>query len=217
MSELLLTDVTIRSVSVSEMNNNVYLVTERTSGKQLIIDAADDLPAIQELVANAASDGPSPQVIGIATTHQHWDHVRALSAAVETYKVPTYAGADDVAGINSEAGVSITHGLNLGDRVTVGEVVLEAIHLRGHTPGSIAYALRDSSGEQVIFSGDSLFPGGVGNTEKDQERFESLINDVSERIFEKFSDETRVLPGHGESTTVGTERPHLNEWRQRGW
>lgn len=217
MSELLLNDVTIRSVSVSEMNNNVYLVTERASGKQLIIDAADNMPAIQELINSAASDGPAPEVAGIATTHQHWDHVRALPNAVEAFKAPTYAGNDDIAGIAKESGVKITHALDHGDLIHVGEVVLEAIHLRGHTPGSIAYALRDSSGEVVIFSGDSLFPGGVGNTWKDPERFESLINDVSERIFEKFPDEARVLPGHGGSTTVGAERPHLDEWRQRGW
>lgn len=217
MSELLLNDVTIRSVSVSEMNNNVYLVTERASGKQLIIDAADNVPAIKELIDSAASDGPAPAIVGIATTHEHWDHVRALSEAVATYKVPTYAGNDDVAGISKESGVEISNGLNHGDQIVVGDVQIEAIHLRGHTPGSIAYALRDSSGVQVIFSGDSLFPGGVGNTWKDPERFESLINDVSERIFEKFPDEAHVLPGHGGSTTVGNERPHLDEWRQRGW
>ncbi|MGP9781513.1 MBL fold metallo-hydrolase [Glutamicibacter sp. AOP12-B1-11] len=217
MSELLLADVTIRSVSVSEMNNNVYLVTERASGKQLLIDAADETPAILELVASAAKDGPEPEVVGIATTHEHWDHVRALAEVVERFAVPTYAGAEDINGIAKESGVKISHGLTHGDRVSVGKVELEAIHLRGHTAGSIAYALQDSSGQQVIFSGDSLFPGGVGNTWEDPERFESLLNDVSERIFEKFPDDTVVLPGHGGSTTVGTERPHLGEWRQRGW
>ncbi|MGO2122625.1 MAG: MBL fold metallo-hydrolase, partial [Glutamicibacter arilaitensis] len=77
--------------------------------------------------------------------------------------------------------------------------------------------LTDSSGQEVIFSGDSLFPGGVGNTWKDPERFTSLLDDVTERIFEQFSDGAKVLPGHGDSTTVGTERPHLGEWRERGW
>lgn len=217
MNELLLNDVALRWVSVSEMNNNVYLLTERASGKQLLVDAADDFPAIRELIAAGAQDGPQPQLTAIATTHQHWDHVRALAAAVEAYPVTTYAGAEDASGIAKESAVSISHPLSHGAKIQLGDVVIEAIHLRGHTPGSIAYALQDSSGQSVILSGDSLFPGGVGNTQKDPERFATLFADVSERIFERFPDETLVYPGHGDSTTLGAERPHLDEWLERGW
>ncbi|ALD64211.1 Zn-dependent hydrolase [Arthrobacter sp. LS16] len=217
MNELLLHDVSIRWISVSEMNNNVYLITEKASGKQLLVDAADDFPAIEELISAASEDGPAPEIVAIATTHQHWDHVRALTAAVEKYPVTTYAGADDRQGIADESGVKISHPLSHGEKIQLGDVVIEAIHLRGHTPGSIAYALVDSSGQPVILSGDSLFPGGVGNTSKDPQRFSSLIADVSERIFDRFPDETKVLPGHGGTTDLGTERPHLDEWRERGW
>ncbi|MFJ2620800.1 MBL fold metallo-hydrolase [Glutamicibacter sp. NPDC087344] len=217
MNELLLDDVSIRWISVSDMANNVYLITEKASGKQLLVDAADDFEAIQELIAAASHDGPEPHIVGIATTHQHWDHVRALAATVEKYPVDTYAGADDCQGIAAEAGVTISHPLSDGSKITLGDVVIEAIHLRGHTPGSIAYALVDSSGQPVILSGDSLFPGGVGNTWKDPQRFSSLITDVSVRIFDRFPDETKVFPGHGNTTELGIERPHLDEWRERGW
>jgi len=217
MNELLLDDVTIRWISVSDMANNVYLITNRRSGEQLLVDAADDAPAIAKLIDGAKNDADHPQIVGIATTHQHWDHVRALAELVEQYPVTTYAGADDVAGIAEESGVQVTKGLNHGDQLKLGDVIIEAVHLRGHTPGSIGYALVDASGQPVIFSGDSLFPGGVGNTWKDPQRFLSLITDVSERIFDRFPDETKVLPGHGDSTTLGTERPHLDEWRERGW
>ncbi|UYQ76241.1 MBL fold metallo-hydrolase [Glutamicibacter sp. JL.03c] len=217
MNELLLDDVTIRWISVSDMANNVYLITNRASGEQLLVDAADDASAIAELIDEARNDADNPRIVGIATTHQHWDHVRALAELVDQHPVTTYAGADDMARIAEESGVQVTNGLNQGDQLKLGEVIIEAIHLRGHTPGSIGYALVDSSGQPVILSGDSLFPGGVGNTWKDPQRFLSLITDVSERIFDRFPDETKVLPGHGDTTTLGAERPHLDEWRERGW
>jgi glyoxylase-like metal-dependent hydrolase (beta-lactamase superfamily II) len=92
------------------------------------------------------------------------------------------------------------------------------VHLRGHTPGSIALVWRGPEGAGVhVFTGDSLFPGGVGNTQKDPQRFASLIDDVEERLFGTLPDETWVYPGHGKDTTIGTERPHLAEWRDRGW
>lgn len=213
-----LTDVTVRSVSVSEMSNNIYLVTSKSDGSQLLIDAADDVPAIDSLVDSASSDsGVATKLEGIATTHQHWDHIRALHEYAERTGAKTYAGTEDVNGIADGADVAIDVPLNHGDTVTVGTTIMECVHLRGHTPGSIAYALRDSGGTTVIFSGDSLFPGGVGNTENDPKRFTSLLDDVTTRLFEQYPDETLVLPGHGATTTLGAERPSLKEWRARGW
>lgn len=213
-----LSDITIRSISVSEMANNVYLVTSKTDGAQLLIDAADDASAIAGLIESAANDANVPAaLVGIATTHQHWDHIRALKELADSTGVKTFAGADDVDGIREGCSVSIDVPLAHGDVVRVGETVLECVHLRGHTPGSIAYVLRDSSGAVVIFSGDSLFPGGVGNTGDDPGRFASLMDDVTVRLFEQYPDESLVLPGHGISTTLGAERPHLGEWRSRGW
>ena len=213
-----LTDVTVRSVSVSEMSNNIYLVTSKSDGSQLLIDAADDVPAIDSLVDSASSDSDVAATLeGIATTHQHWDHIRALHEYAERTGAKTYAGTEDVNGIADGADVAIDVPLNHGDTVTVGTTIMECVHLRGHTPGSIAYVLRDSGGTTVIFSGDSLFPGGVGNTENDPKRFTSLLDDVTTRLFEQYPDETLVLPGHGATTTLGAERPSLEEWRARGW
>lgn len=213
-----LTDTTVRSVSVSEMSNNIYLVTSKVDGSQLLIDAADDVAAIDALFASATSDSEaSPTLEGIATTHQHWDHIRALHEYVERTGTTTYAGVDDVKGIEAGAKVEITVPLKHGDSIALGAVTLECVHLRGHTPGSIAYVLRDSGGSTVIFSGDSLFPGGVGNTQDDPERFALLLDDVSARLFEQYPEDSLVLPGHGTATTLGTERPSLEAWRIRGW
>ncbi|WP_411730728.1 MBL fold metallo-hydrolase [Paeniglutamicibacter sp.] len=220
MSELFLdlADATVRSVSVSEMSNNIYLVTSKGDGSQLLIDAADDAPAIDGLVESASSDSKvATKLEGIATTHQHWDHIRALKEYAERTGVTTFAGAEDVAGIAAGANVAIDVPLKHGDTVSVGSVILDCVHLRGHTPGSIAYVLRDSGGATVIFSGDSLFPGGVGNTQNDPQRFTSLHDDVTTRLFEQYPDESLVLPGHGATTTLGAEHPNLAEWRVRGW
>ncbi len=213
-----LTDATVRSVSVSEMSNNIYLVTSKIDGSQLLIDAADDVAAIDGLFSSASSDSEAaPTLAGIATTHQHWDHIRALHEYVERTGTVTYAGVDDVEGIAAGATVDITVPLKHGDFIAVGSVALECVHLRGHTPGSMAYVLRDSGGTTVIFSGDSLFPGGVGNTQGDPQRFTSLLDDVSSRLFDKYPGDSLVLPGHGSTTTLGSERPSLEEWRIRGW
>lgn len=209
-----LRDVTIRSISVSEMNNNVYLLTSRSTGTQVLIDAADDLPAIQQLLKDGAADSAQPTALArIATTHQHWDHVRALKELVAATGAATSAGADDADALPVPVDVRLGH----GDVERFDDVELTAVHLRGHTPGSIAFVYQDPDGPAHIFSGDSLFPGGVGNTQKDPARFTSLLNDVQERLFDAYPDETLVHPGHGLPTTLGAERPHLEEWRARGW
>jgi glyoxylase-like metal-dependent hydrolase (beta-lactamase superfamily II) len=209
-----LRDITIRQISVSEMNNNVYLLTAKASGAQLLIDAADDLPAIQAMLAESVADAASPPKLAlIATTHQHWDHVRALPGLVEATGAKTSAGVDDADALP----VPVDFPLHHGDVGNFDGFDISAVHLRGHTPGSIAYVYLDPEGPAHIFSGDSLFPGGVGNTQNDAARFTSLLNDVKERLFEAYPDDTVVHPGHGDPTTLGAERPHLAEWRERGW
>jgi glyoxylase-like metal-dependent hydrolase (beta-lactamase superfamily II) len=209
-----LRDITIRRISVSEMNNNVYLLTAKASGAQLMIDAADDLPAIQAMLAESVADAASPPKLAlIATTHQHWDHVRALPGLVEATGAKTSAGLDDAEALPVPVDVLLHH----GDVGNFDGFDITAVHLRGHTPGSIAYVYLDPVGPAHIFSGDSLFPGGVGNTQNDAARFTSLLNDVKERLFEAYPDDTVVHPGHGDPTTLGAERPHLAEWRERGW
>ena len=209
-----LRDITIRRTSVSGMDNNVYLLTAKQSGAQLLIDAADDLPAILGMLADAAADtAATPRLELIATTHQHWDHVRALAGLVEATGTQTAAGTNDAPALPVRVDVLLDH----GDVRNFDGFDVTAVHLRGHTPGSVALVYRDPDGPAHIFSGDSLFPGGVGNTQQDPGRFNQLIADVSGRLFDVYPDDTVVHPGHGKPTTLGAERPHLQEWRARGW
>ena len=209
--------VVVRSIAVSEMANNVYLITAKESGAQVLIDAADDAEAIKELVANGAQDSAAEPVLqAIITTHRHWDHIRALPATAAAFPdAMTIAGADDAEAITEAEGVEIARPVDHLDVGDFGGFVLQAISLRGHTPGSIALLLRDG-GETILFSGDSLFPGGPGKTWS-REDFTSLVDDLEERVFAQLPDETIVLPGHGDATTLDEERPKLAEWRERGW
>lgn len=182
----------------------------------MLIDAADDAPAITELIGSAASDvdaGITPRLVAVITTHSHWDHHRALAELVQKTGATTVAGSLDAAGLPIEVDVLVEH----GDQGDFEGFSLEAIHLRGHTPGSIALLYQGPSEPAQLFTGDSLFPGGVGNTQKDPVRFEQLFDDVSERLFDRLPDDTVVHPGHGSETTLGAERPQLTEWRARGW
>lgn len=212
-----LAGASIRSIRVSEMNNAVYLVTSRATGAQVLIDAADDAPAIERMLTASAADSDQPaRVELIVTTHEHHDHVRALAALSDTTGAPLAAGEHDADSIEQQTGVTIDRRLQHGDTITVDDIELQVIHLRGHTPGSVALALTDATGTH-LFTGDSLFPGGVGNTWKDPERFTSLLTDVTERLFALYPDDAHVHPGHGDGTTLGAERPHLPEWAERGW
>ncbi|GAA4422208.1 MBL fold metallo-hydrolase [Georgenia halophila] len=203
--------VTVRKASVSREDNNAYLITSG-DGSQLLVDAADDPERVLALVAEGTGSLPA-----VVTTHRHWDHHRALAAVVEATAAQVLAGAEDA----RELPVAATRTLSHGDAIVVGDVELEVVALRGHTPGSVALALReDDDGPQPgrvhLFTGDSLFPGGVGRTWSPDD-FRMLITDVEVRVFARFDDDTRVYPGHGDDTTLGAERPHLPEWRARGW
>jgi len=127
--------------------------------------------------------------------------------------------ATTVAGRYDAEGIPVPTDELVDDDATipVGRCTLKVIHLVGHTPGSIALLYDDPAGAPHLLTGDSLFPGGVGNTQGDAKRFTSLINDVEAKLFNQLPDETWVYPGHGADTTLGDERPHLPEWRARGW
>ena len=210
--------VTLRGSSVSEQDNRSYVITSKQTGAQVLVDAADNIDQIKALLESAQDDSPEPlNLVMIATTHQHWDHVRALRELAEDTGATTSAGAADLEAIGKESGLRPSHALEHDDVGNFPGFDLRAIHLRGHTPGSIAFVYEDPSGSPIILSGDSLFPGGVGNTWEDPERFTSLFNDVRERLFDRYPDDSAVYPGHGNSTTLGAERPHLDEWRERGW
>ena len=200
----------VTKVSVGDFDNNCYLLRCTDTGEQLLIDAANDA---DRLLGLAGETG----LATVVTTHRHWDHVQALEAVTKATGAASIAHPDDA----PELPVTPTQLVSDGDEVQVGRARLQVIHLVGHTAGSIALlyqpdVARGASGPH-LFTGDCLFPGGVGNTEKDPARFTSLIDDVERKVFGPLPDETWVYPGHGKDTTLGAERPHLFEWRQRGW
>ncbi|WP_256842386.1 MBL fold metallo-hydrolase [Ornithinimicrobium cryptoxanthini] len=197
----------VRKGSVSEMDNNAYLITCRRGGEQLLIDAAAEPDRLRDLVAAG-----SGRLDVLVTTHRHWDHHRALGQMVEHYSPRTAAGEADAAELPVTPDVALDH----GDQISVGDLTLDVVALRGHTPGSVALALTDGAGRVHLFTGDSLFPGGPGKT-PDAAAFTSLMDDLESRVFDVYPDNTVVHPGHGDSTTIGAERPHLTTWRDRGW
>jgi glyoxylase-like metal-dependent hydrolase (beta-lactamase superfamily II) len=195
----------ITKLAVGPYDNNAYLLRCRYSGEQLLIDAAAEPETLLTTIGESLAT--------VATTHQHADHWQALAEVVARTGARTAAGALDADGIPVATDIR----LNDGDTLAVGDNELRAIHLVGHTPGSIAFVYDDPKGHPHLFTGDCLFPGGVGNTQKDPERFASLYEGVVAKVFDALPDETWVYPGHGKDTTLGTERPHLEEWRKRGW
>ena len=199
----------IVKVSVGAMDNNAYLVTCSQTGETLLIDAANDADILLELIERYV-----PKLSLILTSHQHFDHWQALSAVAEATGAPTAAHQLDAEPLPVKPDRILTN----GDTVKIGELSFDVIHLRGHTPGSVALALSGpAAGEATqLFTGDCLFPGGVGKTWKAGD-FTQLLTDVTSRVFDVFPDSTVVYPGHGDDTVLGAERPHLDEWRARGW
>ncbi len=201
--------LTITKVAVGPMDNNAYLLRCTHTGELALIDAANEAGTLLQLIGDVPLDT-------IITTHQHWDHHAALREVQQATGAATVAHPDDAPGIP----IPVTRPVHNGDTVAVGNCSLSVIHLRGHTPGSIALlydADGELAGEPHLFTGDSLFPGGPGNTDHDPQRFGSLMTDLEERIFAQLPDGTWVYPGHGGDTTIGAERPHVPEWRARGW
>ena len=200
-----LTHLIVSKVSVGPMDNNAYVLRCRATGEELLVDAADE----PQRILAVCGEGPLARVV---TTHRHGDHWQALAAVVAATGARTVAHVDDAPAI----AVPTDEVVRDGDRVRFGRIELEVVHLVGHTPGSIALLYDDPTGQPHVWTGDSLFPGGVGRTTT-PENFASLFGDVRNKLFDRLSDETWVYPGHGDDTTLGRERPHLEEWRARGW
>ncbi|HEY6421668.1 MAG TPA: MBL fold metallo-hydrolase [Pseudonocardiaceae bacterium] len=199
----------VTKISVGPMDNNAYLLVCRSTGEALLIDAANDAERLMDLLGH----GPDrPDLRTIVTTHRHADHWQALGAVAGATGVQTVAHPIDAPGLPVLPDRLVDH----GDTVDVGQVTLEVLHLRGHTPGSIALLHREPDGTPHLFTGDSLFPGGPGRVTNPQ-HFASLMNDLESRVFDQLPDETWFYPGHGNDSTLGAERPHLAEWRERGW
>ncbi|MFW6596941.1 MBL fold metallo-hydrolase [Propionibacteriaceae bacterium Y2011] len=196
--------ITVTKFSVGEMDNNCYLL--RSDDALIMIDAATDAERIVEVIG----PGTTPDVV--VTTHRHHDHIGALPALAEHGRPRLYAGTLDVAAITVATMVSDLRGVWDGDVITAGDISLEVIGLMGHTPGAIALLL----GDALLFTGDSLFPGGPGRTRTEGD-FGQLMDDLETKVFDRFADDVAVHPGHGDSTTLGAERPQLGTWRERGW
>jgi glyoxylase-like metal-dependent hydrolase (beta-lactamase superfamily II) len=204
-----LSDISITKMSVGPMDNNAYLLVCRHTGDATLIDAANDNQRNLDLLGDGQD---RPRLRSIVTTHQHADHWQALGAVAGATGANLYAGAADADALPVPTDVP----LEQGSTVPLGDSELEVIALRGHTPGSVALLYREPGGIPHLFTGDSLFPGGPGRTTT-PENFTSLMDDLETRVFGVLPDETWVYPGHGDDTRLGTERPHLTEWRERGW
>jgi glyoxylase-like metal-dependent hydrolase (beta-lactamase superfamily II) len=213
-----LDEVVIRKASVGPMDNNAYLLACRAGGDQLLVDAAAEPSRLLELVHEGSRAGRLGTVV---TTHRHPDHTGALESILTVTGARHLCGAEDAAAMPAPVHRRLHH----GDVVSVGHVTLEVVALRGHTPGSVCLAYREPvrtatpegrPGRVHLLTGDSLFPGGPGRTQ-DPADFDSLMSDLEQRVFGRFADDTWVYPGHGRDTTLGHERPHLAQWRARGW
>jgi len=193
-------DVRIDKIVVGPYENNVFVVRCKGTGQAVLIDAANEHELLLE-VSRATG------VRRVLTTHGHFDHIQAVTQMRD-------AGID--VGIATEdAKMLPAYDFTIPDDdvIEVGELRLHTIHTPGHTRGSTCFLLE---GHPVLFSGDTLFPGGVGNTSFEGGDFPTIIRSVDTRLF-TLEGETLVLPGHGLDTTIATERPHLQEWVDRGW
>lgn len=198
--------LTITKVAVGPANNNAYLLRCTATGERLLIDAANEADTLLGLIGDEG-------LATVVTSHRHADHVQALAAVVAATGAATVAHPDDAPAIP----VPISRLVRDGEEVAVGAVRLRAVHLVGHTPGSIALLYDADPAAPHLFTGDCLFPGGPGATFGDADAFTSLMDDLERKIFGPLPDATWIYPGHGNDTTLGAERPHLAEWRARGW
>jgi glyoxylase-like metal-dependent hydrolase (beta-lactamase superfamily II) len=191
----------VHQIVVGPMDNNVYVLRCRRTGDAMLIDAANEHEALLAICRDLG-------VNQVVETHGHWDHIQAVPAVRE-------AGIS-VAVTSADAGMLPSYDLIIDDDETlsVGDLRINTLATPGHTPGSICFVVE---GTDLLFTGDTLFPGGPGNTSFEGGDFPAIIESIERRIFAKFDPGTRVLPGHGTATTVGSESPHLQEWVDRGW
>lgn len=191
----------ISRLVVGPIDNNVFVLRCRRTGDAVLVDAANEAARLLELSERLG-------VRKVLQTHGHHDHIQA---------VPAMRAAGYEVGIGpGDADMLPGHDFLVEDDevIEVGEVRLHAIHTPGHTPGSTSFLVE---GSPVLLAGDTLFPGGPGKTSGPESDFDTIIRSIDERLFARLPDETRVMPGHGDDTTIGAERPHLGEWIDRGW
>ena len=195
------TFVEVHRVVVGPMDNNVHVIRCKQTGDSVLVDAANEHERLLEMCRRLG-------VRQVLETHGHWDHIQAVPAVRE-------AGFN-VSVSQADAGMLPSYDQLLDDSsvIEVGKLRIETIATPGHTSGSMCFFVRDTP---LLFSGDTLFPGGPGATRFPGGDFAAIIKSIDKRLFARFGPETLVLPGHGADTTIGTERPHLQEWIDRGW
>ena len=194
-------DFEIHKLVVGPMDNNVFVLRCRHTGDAVLIDAANEHDQLLDLAKRLG-------VRRVIETHGHWDHIQAVPAMRDAgYSVSRTTG---------DAGMLPSYDQILDDDevIAVGDLLLRTILTPGHTPGSICFRI---DGKPVLFSGDTLFPGGPGATSFEGGDFPTIIRSIEDRLFSTLSADTLVLPGHGDDTTIGTESPHLQEWISRGY
>jgi glyoxylase-like metal-dependent hydrolase (beta-lactamase superfamily II) len=206
--------LTLTKVAVDpQMSNNCYVLHCSDTDEVVLVDAAAEPERLLELIGDRS-------LTSIVTTHQHWDHHRGLAAVKAAHPgAVVVAGAPDADAIEEQTGVTVDRRVGEGDTVAVGTCDLAVVPVAGHTPGSICLVLDDDEVAPAphLFTGDCLFPGGVGATFGDAAAFAQLIDEVEEKLFGRLPDDTWFYPGHGNDGVLGDERPHLGEWRDRGW
>jgi glyoxylase-like metal-dependent hydrolase (beta-lactamase superfamily II) len=186
---------------VGDLSNNVYVVRCRRSGQAALIDAANEHERLLRVAQRLG-------VTSVLETHGHFDHIGAVTAVREA-GIDVWVRAED-----AHLLPSYDHLLEDDTVHAVGHLRLRTVHTPGHTPGSICFALENAP---LLFTGDTLFPGGPGNTTFEGGNFATIIASIEERIFRVYGDEIAIWPGHGAPSLVGAERPHLDEWVDRGW
>jgi glyoxylase-like metal-dependent hydrolase (beta-lactamase superfamily II) len=197
--------VRIRKLAVEEMDNNVYVVSCTRSGKAVLVDAAARADRLREALGDV-------DPVAVLQTHGHWDHIRAWEELRADPGLQVWGHPADGDLFPRPLDRELGH----GETIPVGDLAIDVLHIPGHTDGSLLYLVSGAT-RPHLFSGDSLFPGGPGNTWGDAERFAQLMDGLEREIFDRLPDTTWVYPGHGDDTTLGAERPALPEWRARGW
>jgi glyoxylase-like metal-dependent hydrolase (beta-lactamase superfamily II) len=192
--------IVIKKLSVGEMDNNVYVIVDPTTNRSVLVDAADEHERILAALAGT-------EVTAIWETHGDWDHIRALPPVHKALGVPVAIHPADAEALPLDADLL----LNDGDELSVGNLRFRVLHTPGHTAGGVCFYTPGH-----LIAGDTLFPGGPGNTRREGGDFPLIVRMIREKLF-TLPDNTRVYPGHGRDTTIGAERPHLQEWLDRGW
>ena len=195
------TDMEIHKVVVGPMDNNVFVLRCRHRGDAVLIDAANEHDVLLDLASSLG-------VRRVIETHGHWDHIQAI---------PEMRDAGYSVGVTADdAGMLPSYDELIGDDevIEVGDLRLRTVLTPGHTPGSVCFRVE---GKPILFSGDTLFPGGPGATQFEGGDFPTIITSIEDRLFSRLAPDTLVLPGHGDDTTIGAESPHLQEWIDRGF